>query len=390
MNICIFGSSFLPAVGGMEYVIHNLANALVEIGHEVTVISKRVSWEGPQEKRNYKLNRYSLPVKGSGRLGLDYALSILLTSLLCWYRKFDVLSCHGVSTSGTRARVISKLWGLPLVMTPHGEDIQRIADIGYGLRLDPAWDRRITKNLQAADYVTAISQSIHRDLDVVPEERIADIPNGVHIKRFAGPRSNYLHDYLGIPESKKIILSVGRDHVKKGYVYGIQAMSILVNDMGYKNTHYVIVGRGATDNSKSVVENQVSSCVSLIDELPQESITSCYKSADIFLSPSIVEGLSLVGIEAMASGLPLVVTNVPGNDDVVRDNGCGVVVKSQDAEDIARGLYKLLSDDLYRSNLAHLAKQGSFKYDWLQIAKRYEDIYRIAIQERRKQKCAKN
>lgn len=388
MNICIFGSSFLPAVGGMEYVMHNLANALVEIGHDVTVISKRVSWEGPKELGRYKLYRFGLPIRGSGRLGLDYSHAILLASYLNWRVKFDVLNCHGVSNSGTRARILSKMWGLPLVMTPHGEDVQRITDIGYGLRLNADWNRRITENLKAADYVTAISQSVHDDLDVVPEERIVDIPNGVHMKRFAGPRSNYLHDHLGIPKSRKIILSVGRNHIKKGYVYGIDAVSRLVGDFGYENVHYVIVGRGVTEHRSMVEDKQADDFVSLIDELPSEKVASCYKSADVFFSPSIVEGLSLVGIEAMVSGLPLVVTNVPGNDDVVKDNSCGVVVKSQDAADMARGLYRVLSDDLYRNSLAQLAKQNSFKYDWLEIAKNYEDVYIRAIQNHCEHKIA--
>jgi len=94
LNICIFGSSFLPAIGGKEFVMHNLANALVENGHDVTVIAKRVSWEGPQESRNYKLHLYSLPIKGSGRIGLDFISSIFLCAVMHLKKKIDVVNCH--------------------------------------------------------------------------------------------------------------------------------------------------------------------------------------------------------------------------------------------------------------------------------------------------------
>lgn len=379
MNICIFGSSFLPAVGGKEYVMHHLGNALVMLGHDVVIVAKRVRWLASAEERGYELRRYSFPIKGSGRAGLDLCSAILAVTIQNLKKKIDVLHCHGVDDSGTMARYLRYIHKLPLVMTPHGMDVQKIPDIGYGLRLNEKWDRQISMNLKAADYVTAISQSIHADLDMVPAERVVDIPNGIHIKRFAGPISGYLREHLAIPADYKIILSVGRNHIKKGYTYGIQAVSKLVNDIGYTKVHYVIVGRDVTKHQKMVAEYNVDAFVTLIDEIPPDKITQCYKSADIFFSPSIVEGLSLVSIEAMAAGMPLVVTNVPGNDDIVRENGCGVIVKSKDVEDMARGINRLLSDNSYRAGLAKLSEQSAGKYDWMQIAKQYEKVYQQAI-----------
>ena len=388
LNICIFGNSFLPAVGGKEYVMHYLGNALAGLGHDVTVVAKRVSWDRPKQERAYDLSRYSLPVKGSGKSGLDFCSAILAVTILNRKKKFDVLNCHGVDYAGTMARHLKSLQQFPLVMTPHGMDIQKIPEIGYGLRLDDAWDRRISKNLKAADYVTAISQSVHGDLDMIPEERIVDIPNGINVSRFSGPASTYLHEHLGISDTSRIVLSVGRNHIKKGYDYGIKAMSTLVGKLCCKDVHYVIVGRGVTEHRKTVAECQADTFISLVDEVPPDRITQCYKSADVFFSPSIVEGLSLVSIEAMASGLPLVVTDVPGNDDVVRDNGCGVIVKSKDPEAMAVGLQRLLSDDSYMSSLAELSQQCSGKYDWPKIAMQYEAVYRRAIYDQAKEEAA--
>jgi len=381
MNICIFGNSFLPAVGGKEYVMHYLGNALTDLGHEVTIVAKRVSWTAPEQERTYDLSRYGIPVKGSGKSGLDFISAILTVSILNRTKHFEVMNCHGVDYAGSRARVLSKLWNLPLVLTPHGQDVRKVPDIGFGFRLDDVWDRRISENLKAADYVTAISRSVRRDLDMIPEKRIVDIPNGIDIARFTGPKTGYLHGLLKIQGTTRIILSVGRNHIVKGYNYGIKAVSKLVKNLGCRDVHYVIVGRGVTDHKKTVVECQAENYVSLIDEVPPEKITQCYKSADIFFSPSLAEGLSLVSIEAMASGLPLVVTNVPGNEDVVKDNGCGVIVKSTDAEDMAGGLHKLLSADSYRASLADLAVRCSQKYDWSQIAKQYQEVYRRAVRD---------
>jgi len=256
LNICIFGTSFLPAVGGKEYVMHYLGNALAGLGHNVTVVAKRVSWERSQQERAYDLCLYSLPVKGSGKSGLDFCSAILTVILLNRKKQFDVLNCHGVDHAGTMARHLKSLGQFPLVMTPHGLDVQKVREIGYGLRLDDAWDRRITKNLKAADYVTAISRSVHDDLDMLPEERIVDIPNGIDVVRFSGPSSRYLHEHLGIPDNSRIILSVGRNHIKKGYDYGIKAVSILAGKLSCKDIHYVIVGRGVTEHQRLIADCQ--------------------------------------------------------------------------------------------------------------------------------------
>lgn len=111
--------------------------------------------------------------------------------------------------------------------------------------------------------------------------------------------------------------------------------------------------------------------VSLVEQIPQENLIDCYKSADIFFSPSITKGLSLVSIEAIAAGLPLVVTNVPGNDDVAQENGCGIIVRDRDIDDMAAGLNSMLINDTTRMSFAEKSLQGAAKYDWSKIAERY-------------------
>lgn len=381
VNICIFGGSFLPAVGGMEYVMHNLANALAGRGHYVTVIAKRVSWMKPEDERDYNLKRYSFPIRGTGKMGVDYCSALFTVAASYSARKIDVLNCHGVSYPGTKARHLKYLFGFPLVMTPHGDDVQKLPDIGYGLRLNRSWDERISRNLKAADYITAISQSVRSDLDMVADERIVNIPNGIHVARFTGERSNYLCERLGIPETTRIILSVGRNHVVKGYDYGIQAITKLVKDLGCANVHYVIVGRNTSEHRMLVEECRVNDYISLLEEVPPDRITQCYKSSDIFFSPSLGEGLSLVSLEAMAAGLPLVVTNAPGNEDVVKDSGCGIIVKDQDIQSMAQGLLQLLDNDMHRLELAELSRKHSTRYDWAHIASMYEDVYRQAVED---------
>ncbi len=68
----MFGVSFLPKRGGMEYVIHHLANALSQQGHDVTVIVARAAWGDIGVEHDYKLRRYGFPIRGLGRLGISH------------------------------------------------------------------------------------------------------------------------------------------------------------------------------------------------------------------------------------------------------------------------------------------------------------------------------
>lgn len=379
MNICMFGSSFLPRRGGMEFVIHHLSNALVHEGHNVTVIAERAAWSGIGEAHDYDLVRYGIPTRGLRSLGISGPDSFLAIWRVHRRVHFDLLHCHSVASAGSRAVRAKLMLDIPVVMTPHGEDIQRVPEIGYGLRLNRRWDATIRRNLDYADAITAISVSVQNELDGVDPDKIVRIPNGVHIKEYGNTPSRYLRERLGLGDDSIIILSVGRNHVKKGYDYGIRAMAALREEYDVANARYVIVGKQVSAHAGLVIQLALEGCVTLIDELPPAEIRECYHSADIFFSPSIIEGLSLVSIEALACGLPLVVTDVPGNEDIVRDTSAGLIVRSRDPEQMARGLNELVKDAGRRKELSDIAMKKVVDYDWSAVAKRYVRVYRNVL-----------
>ena len=367
----------------MEFVIHNLSNALVEEGHKVTVIAERTAWSKIGVEHAYDLKRYGIPVSGIRRIEALYAAGSLWSVIRKHREKsFDVLHCHSVSRAGVRAVRAKRLLDIPLVMTPHGVDIQRVSEINYGLRLNERWNEIICNNMEQADAVTAISLSIQQELDCVDQSKIIRIPNGVHIEKYRHNESRDLRNRLGLSDDVLLVLSVGRNHIKKGYEYGIKAIHALRQTYGVNNVHYVIVGKSVSDHYSLVSQLSLESMVTLIEELDESGVVECYQSADIFFSPSIIEGLSLVSIEALASGLPLLVTDVPGNEDVVRDTGAGKIVRSKDPDHMASGLYELIKNAEMRDLLGNKAKERSASYDWSEVAKRYVNLYQRVIAHR--------
>jgi glycosyltransferase involved in cell wall biosynthesis len=375
----MFGASFLPRRGGMEYVIHHLANALVRQGHDVTVIAERTAWRGIGVEHDYGLVRYGIPTRGLRSMGFSTPDSLFAIWRTNRKSQFDIIHCHSSSFAGTYAIRAKRILGIPVVMTPHGEDIQRVPEINYGLRLDEKWNARICENLRSADAVTAISLSVQNELDFMDPSRVVRIPNGIHIAEYGKKSGQYLRDKLGLDKEITIVLSVGRNHVKKGYDYGIKTMAALRDRYAIKNLHYVLVGKRISQHAPLVSELSLDGMVTLLEEIGPDEVTACYQSADIFFSPSIIEGLSLVSIEALACGLPLVVTDVPGNEDIVRDTGAGIIVRSKDPEDMAKGLNRLIIDRETRNSLSALALEKAPSFDWSVVAQRYAEVYRDVL-----------
>ena len=378
MNVCLFADSFLPKVGGMEVAIHHLANSLHDIGCGVTVIAKNNNFFGHFEYK-YRLVRYGNTFPGSGRLGADFASGCLTLIREHKKRRFDVINCHGVAYAGSRAAFAKYFLDAPLLMTPHGQDIQRIPEIGYGYRMSKRWDRRIKRNLSHADAVTAISDSVKNELKFVPESKVFVIPNGIDTKRFVSRKSNYLHNLLSLDSKIRIVLSVGRNDITKGYEYGLQAFKALDEMGACRDLVYVIVGKGTNTLEPLVRKMSLSDKIFLLPQKEPKAIVECYQSAWCFFSPSITEGLSLVSIEAMATGLPLVVTDVPGNLDIVRDNECGLIVRSKDPDSMAKGLLSLVENQNLYSHFSKEALEKVKGYDWHDIARRYLKVYRLTI-----------
>jgi len=377
MNVCLFTDSFLPKIGGMELAVHYLANSLCERGCKVTVVAKYYPGETPFTHQ-YALRQYGNRIPFSGRSGLDTIAGIATLVRANFDNPFDLVNSHGASYAASRVYLAGKsgLLKKPWIVTPHGGDIQMVPDVNYGIRLNPKWDRIVRRNIQAADHVTAISTSILKQLEFIPPEKRSIIPNGIHLNEFAKGDRGFLQNYLNLSADEKIVLSVGRNRKVKGYEYGILAFAAIKKNWPQCPLKYVIIGKNTSNLHPLIRNTNLQNTVFTIPQMSRDEIVKSYSSAWCFLSPSLSEGLSLVSIEAIACGLPLIVSDVPGNSDIVKDNSCGIVVKAKDPNEISRKLIHLLEHPreyaLYKSR----ALERAPRYDWTVIADRYIQVYR--------------
>jgi glycosyltransferase involved in cell wall biosynthesis len=372
MRIALITTSFFPQVGGAEFVVHHLASQWVDQGHEVCIFKALPKNSGQPENVRYKVRNFSVPptyFKLSPHL---YPFCRYVT----WGIKREIenfepdfISAHFGYPIGVW---LSKMKPLPkYLITCHGQELTKFP---WGFRNRYNIDNVLANALN--DSIGAVAISSHaRNLMLelgVMSNKIVEIPNGVDLERF---RRKVLFNFrrrLEIPETSTVILSVGREHSQKAYDAGIRAFAHIAGEN--PDACYVILGQGTDKWHSLVADLQLQGRVVLCEGLQGDELIGAYQQADIFLSSSIWELMPLVVLEAMASGLPLVVTNVSGSQDLVQNGENGFVVEPGDIENMADNIKRLLLSRELRESFGNLNLTKAEGYSWDCISRRYLEV----------------
>jgi glycosyltransferase involved in cell wall biosynthesis len=378
LNICLLTASFLPKVGGLEMVVHNLATALTQQGHNVVVVAPKSRGNKTDISSMYAVFKFGF--KGSTRLHLTSMLAV--TTLFYVVKKFavDVIHVHDVFAPGNWIRYFQRFKNdTPVIGTPHGEDINRFPALKYGRRLDPKIDKIIHRNIKDFTMLTAISQSVCSELTEISgnDAVIKNIPNGIWTSKFGlnVDRSSIRKKY-GIPSDSVAAISVGRNVPVKGFEFGVRALAKLINS-GCKIS-YILVGRDMNSLIKMAAELGIKDMVITPGQLGVNDVAALYHASDIYVNTSHMESFAITTLEAMCSGLPCVVTDVPGNRDLVSSD-YGILVPPGSVHALANTIGSLVDNPSYRKRLGEKARLVAQRFDWMKIATSYVDAYEEAI-----------
>jgi glycosyltransferase involved in cell wall biosynthesis len=378
MNICLLTSSVWPIRDGIKTAVHNLAAALANWGHNVIIVGPYKGIRSSDLSKKYIVIRFGF--RGSTRLHLTSLLAVFTLLRIVKKFKIDVINVHDVNSPGNWARYFQQLKNsTPVIGTPHGEDINRYPALKYGRRLDTKIDKIIQRNIKSFTLLTAVSQSIRNELVKIlgKEAVIKNIPNGIWTSHFkiTADRSIIRKKY-GIPNDSIALISVGRNVPVKGFELGVRAVAKLVNSGC--NISYILVGRDMHLIKEKAKELGISDMVIAPGELNYEDVAALYHASDIYVSTSHIESFGITTLEAMCSGLPCVVTDVPGNRDLVSSE-YGMLVPPESVDELAGAIGNLMNDPLYRKSLGEKARLKAQSFDWMKIAASYVDAYEQAI-----------
>ena len=373
MKIALLTLSFLPARGGMEYVVHDLATALHNQGHDVTVFAPRPRTMTEEVEHSYRLVRFGWTFRGAFRFGINRWPLRREFGRLHNESPFDVINSHSAYLATTYGLFLKRRFGVPVVVTCHGHDIQRYPEIGYGLRLDPKKDRVIRANLDNSDLSVSISASTDKDLgEVLPDDKIVSIPNGINIESDDQTTTPWLRQCLDA-KSDLIVLSVGRNVSKKSFGVGLEAFAVAVREN--PSLRYVHIGRDEQPLREQAERLGIADRFDALGEQPRHLVLQAYREADIFFSPAAVESFGIVTYEAMAAGLPSLVSDGPGNRDAIVNGETGIIAPVNDVGHFAAGLVELASNDELRQDFGETAVREVARYSWPRVAVEYVEAF---------------
>jgi glycosyltransferase involved in cell wall biosynthesis len=200
------------------------------------------------------------------------------------------------------------------------------------------------------------------------------IPNGVDLGKFSGSVNNNLRFELQLDANDIILISVGRLVPIKGYDILVEAFSKIRSN---RHAKLLIVGDGPTRKriEDLVRDRKIGDRVKLLGF--RDDVPDLLRISDCFVLSSRSEGLSYSIVEAMASGLPLVVTNVGGNLELVTDTECGYLVPPNDPAALAQKLQILIDNDVQRKEFGRQAlKIAQDKFSVTVMVDKYIKKYR--------------
>lgn len=185
----------------------------------------------------------------------------------------------------------------------------------------------------------------------------------------AGKREELLSEIAAHKDSI-ILLSVGELSDRKNHSVSIKALSEIKNE----NVHLVIAGTGEKREEFLSLANSlgIDKRVHLLGF--RTDIPSLLKSADIFLFPSLQEGLPVALMEAMSCSLPVICSEIRGNTDLI-DQSCGILCQADDVKAFKEAVERLINDTSLRKTMSEKALERSKNYDIKIIEKYMKDIY---------------
>lgn len=223
----------------------------------------------------------------------------------------------------------------------------------------------------APTHLTAISRYLAERAELlgVSKERISVIHNGVDLEE--------LKPLLGKDKQTvpRRIVSVGRLSWEKGQEYLISSLPLVKKE--FPEAHLVIVGGGAEEEKlrKLVKSLDLNVSVSFRGLLPHFRAMGEAASAEVFVGPSLAEGLGIVFLEAQALGIPVVGTYVGGIPDVIENEVTGLLVPPKDSAAIAEAVKRVFRDRELKMSLVAAAQNNVKGFSWDKITEQVASLY---------------
>lgn len=369
-RILIFTTAYRPMIGGSEIALEEIIRRLPDIFFDIVT---------PRYKNEFKVfesgGHFNIYRVGPGFEVAKFVfpvLGFLKAVKLMRDKNYDVVHAYQASYGGGAGWLL-KLFcpKLKFILTlQEGQDLAEqniLIKFFRGLIIKKAYIITAISNY-LANYAKAMN----------PKAKVFLIPNGIDLDKFQVLDHKLQTDFKFNSQKDNTIITVSRLVSKNGLGDLIKAFQILNTKYNLLNNKLIIIGDGPLrENYQSLISNyKLQDKVKLLGEVSPDEIPKYLAQADIFVRPSLSEGLGIAFLEAMAAGLPIIATPVGGIPDFLKDGETGLFCRVGDPEDIAEKISMVLSDDGMKNRLIlNGRKLVEERYTWNKIASEFKKIY---------------
>jgi glycosyltransferase involved in cell wall biosynthesis len=370
LRIVMVSAGFWPSIGGAERQALELSAALVARGHRVTVLTRRVGGLPARESvRGVEVRR--LPSPG-GVLDAPAFLLGAFAWLMFFWTDWDAVHAHLAGSPALAAALAGRLLGRPALVKLGGG--RGIGELAVSSKSAAGRAKLRVLGLLAPRFLAVVPDLAEEARAFLGEVPIEILPNGVDAERFrplGAQERRALRAELGWDEGATVFLYAGRFSWEKRLPWFLK----IWRESSGERSLAALAGSGPETGA---VEAEAAASFGRVEVLAaREDTAGLYAAADVFVLPSVSEGLSNALLEAMASGLATLGSRVGGTAETVLDGRTGLLFDRDDEAGLRAAIKRLETEPGLALRLGTAARaEAESKYAMGRVVARLEELYR--------------
>jgi glycosyltransferase involved in cell wall biosynthesis len=380
MRILFFNYEYPPLGGGAANATQCILEEYSKIPDlAVDLVTSSVDANYHNDKIGNNIEIHRIPIgKNSKNLHHQSQKEILIYTWKAYFyskklinkNKYDLTHSFFSVPCGFLSYLFWKKHKIPYIVSLRGADVPGYAErFAFIYKFITPLIKLIWKKAEA---VVSNSEGLKElALKSEADQKIEIIHNGVNVNNFfpIGKKEN----------NEKFIITPGASRLtsRKGLKYLIRAVHKLA--IKYPEIYLKIMGDGQEEKERLeilVKELGIQNQVEFLGRIPREKTAPYYQEADVFVLPSLNEGMSNAMLEALATGLPIISTNTGGAKELIKEDKNGFIIKFRDSEDIAEKIEKLINDKDMAGRMGAESRKIAESLSWENIAKKYYNLYK--------------
>jgi 1,2-diacylglycerol 3-alpha-glucosyltransferase len=382
MRILTATDTYYPDVNGAAYFTYRLATLLARRGHDVFVMCPSRSFKNTVSNHGevavYGIRSIHLPVYQNFRVSPVFTCRTIRRVI----REIspDIVHIQNHFLIGKEAVSAARRLGIPAMGTNHFmpqnlTHYLHLPGIAERWLQRFAW-RQFVRVFEQLDFVTTPTRTAAALLVKAGlKKKVVPVSCGIDLERFKPTNDGaYLRRRFAIPTHKRVLLYVGRLDKEKRIDMILRALPDISRAA---SVHFVLAGIGKEKRNLEELAEKLSiqQTVTFTGFVPDEDLQNIYRVADLFVTAGVAELQSIVTMEAMASGLPVVAVNAMALPELVHDGENGYLFSDGDGQMFAEKVIAILSDQAMWAKMSEKSLEIIRDHDINKTIEEYESIY---------------